>query len=79
LAAQAPEERDFRRLVLEDPAVQSLHLALLQESPPPPETPQERLTALVEAAKRRDTARFSRSDWIALLSDPNSITAASSA
>ena len=79
LAAQERETRDFRHLVLEDAQVQSLHLALLQEALPPPEMPPEKLAELAAAAKRRDTADFSRADWIALLSDPNSIALASSA
>jgi hypothetical protein len=40
--------------------------------------PPEKLAELAAAAKRRDTANFSRADWIALLSDPNSIAQASS-
>jgi hypothetical protein len=79
LAQQAQETRDFRRLVLDDAGVQSLHLNLLQESPPPRDTPPEKLAELAAAAKRRDTAGFSRADWNALLSDPNSIALASSA
>lgn len=79
LAAQERETRDFRHLVLEDPQVQSLHLALLQEALPPPDMPPEKLVELAAAAKRRDTAGFSRADWIALLSDPDSIALASSA
>ncbi len=79
LAAQAPEAKDFRRLVLDDSRVQSLHLTLLQERLPPRELPPEKLAELAAAAKRRDTAGFSRADWIALLSDPGSIALASSA
>jgi membrane glycosyltransferase len=79
LAQPAQETRNFRRLVLDDAGVQSLHLTLLQESPPPRDTPPEKLAELAAAAKRRDTAGFSRADWIALLSDPNSIASASSA
>jgi membrane glycosyltransferase len=79
LAAREHDARDFRRLVLEDSRVQNLHLTLLQESLPPPGLPPERLAELAAAAKRRDTAGFSRADWIALLSDPGSIALASSA
>ncbi len=75
--AHAGDERDFRHLVLEDSGVRDLHLAMLHESLPPPSAPPEKLAALVEAARRRDTAGFSRADWIALLSDPPSIEAAS--
>jgi membrane glycosyltransferase len=78
-AAHQEEGRDFRRLVLEDPAVQNLHLAMLHEALPPPALPPEKLAALAAAAKRHDTAGFSRGDWIALLSDPDSIAEASSA
>ena len=79
LAAREQDARDFRRLVLEDSRVQNLHLAMLQESLPPPGLPPERLAELAAAAKRRDTAGFTRADWIALLSDPGSIALASSA
>ena len=77
--AQTRDERDLRRLVLEDAGVQQLHMALLQDAPPPREVPPEKLAALALAARQRDTAGFSRADWIALLSDPASIQAASSA
>jgi membrane glycosyltransferase len=78
LAAHQEDGRDFRRLVLEDAGVQSLHLAMLREALPAPAMPPEKLAALAAAAKRRDTAGFSRADWIALLSDPDSIAEASS-
>jgi membrane glycosyltransferase len=77
-AAQEEEGRDFRRLVLEDETVRALHLAMLMESPPLVELPREQLQALAEAAKRNETKSFSRADWIALLSDPDAIAAASS-
>jgi membrane glycosyltransferase len=77
LAAQANEARDFRRLVLDDSQVQSLHLNLLKESLPPRDLPPEKLAELAAAAKRRETAGFSRADWVALLSDPDSIAQAS--
>jgi membrane glycosyltransferase len=79
LAAHQEDGRDFRRLVLEDAAVRNLHLAILQEALPPPALPPEKLAALAAAAKRHDTAGFSKGDWIALLSDPASIAEASSA
>ncbi len=78
LAAHQEDGRDFRRLVLEDEAVRRLHLSILREALPPPVLPPEKLAELAEAARRRDTAAFSRADWIALLSDPDSIANASS-
>jgi membrane glycosyltransferase len=78
LAANQEDGRDFRRLVLEDEAVRRLHLSMLREALPPPVLPPEKLAELAAAARRRDTAGFSRTDWIALLSDPDSIAAASS-
>ena len=76
-AAHGEDGRDFRRLVLEDAGVRQLHLAMLQESPPPLELPREKLQELAEAARRKDTKGFSRADWVALLSDPAAIHAAS--
>jgi membrane glycosyltransferase len=76
-AAYREETRDFQRLVFKDETVRNLHLAMLMESPPPVELPREQLQALAEAAKRNETKNFSRADWIALLSDPDSIAAAS--
>ena len=75
--AQGEDNRDFRRLVLDDENVRRLHLAMLQESLPALDMPWEKLQALAEAARRKDTGAFSRADWIALLSDPDSIAAAS--
>lgn len=66
---------DYRHLVLEDPSVMALHLRLLREAPPELETPPERLVALAEAAKRRQTKSFTHQDWLALLSDPDSLEA----
>jgi len=77
-AAHQEEARDFRRLVLDDEAVRQLHLGMLLESLPPMELPREKLLALAEAARRSETKDFSRADWIALLSDPDAIAAASS-
>jgi hypothetical protein len=48
---------------------------LLREAPPELETPPERLVALAEAAKRRQTKSFTHQDWLALLSDPDSLEA----
>jgi membrane glycosyltransferase len=78
LAAHQEDGRDFRRLVLEDETVRNLHLAMLREDLPPPALPPEKLAALTAAARRHDTAGFSKGDWIALLSDPGSIAEASS-
>jgi len=55
-------------LVLDDPRVRDLHLALLEGARPPPVDPL-RLWSLWEHARRRDTADFSREDWALLLSD----------
>jgi membrane glycosyltransferase len=80
LASRKQENRDFPRLVLEDAAVRDLHLRILRETDPAKtvmaDVSPERLAALVTAAGRRDVAGFSRQDWIALLSDPESLTAA---
>jgi membrane glycosyltransferase len=64
---------DYRHLVLDDPSVMALHLRLLREAPPLLETPRAQLTALAEAARRRETEAFTRQDWVALLSDPESL------
>ncbi|HWF63345.1 MAG TPA: glucans biosynthesis glucosyltransferase MdoH [Rhizomicrobium sp.] len=69
---------DYRHLVLNDPAVLALHLRLLKEAPPVLETPRAQLVALAEAARRRETDAFTRQDWVALLSDPESLEAARS-
>ncbi len=68
---------DYRQLVLEDPEIRALHLQLLEEIPPPAEAPHPQLPALIEAVRRRETAGFSRQDWLAVLSDPASVQAAS--
>jgi membrane glycosyltransferase len=75
----AVPETDYRQLVLDDPAVMALHLRLLQEVPPAAETPREQLSLLAESARRRDTNAFTRQDWVALLSDAESLEAARSA
>ena len=72
----AKEASDYRRLVLEDPSVMALHLRLLREAPPELEMPRAQLAVLVDAARRRETEAFSRQDWVALLSDAESLEAA---
>jgi len=66
---------DFRQLVLDDPQTRALHLKLLEEVPPPDESTREKLVALADAARRGGTKAFSRQDWVALLSDSESIAA----
>ena len=72
----AERTMDYRRLVLSDPAVMALHLQLLQEAPPMVELPPAQLAALADAARRQDTQGFTRQDWVALLSDAESLEAA---
>ena len=74
-AAPGAAKDDVRRLVLEDPSVRALHLALLAGSPSPEPANREKLAALLTSARRRETAGFSREDWTALLSDPESLKA----
>jgi membrane glycosyltransferase len=66
---------DYRDLVLSDPSVMALHLRLLKEAPPLLETPRAQLAVLADAARRRQTGAFTRQDWVALLSDPESLEA----
>jgi membrane glycosyltransferase len=66
-------ETDYRQLVLDDPQTRALHLKLLEEVPPPSDVAPEKLMALAGAARRGDTKAFSRQDWIALLSDSQSL------
>ncbi|MES2292847.1 MAG: glucans biosynthesis glucosyltransferase MdoH [Pseudomonadota bacterium] len=73
------QQTDYRQLVLDDPVVMALHLRLLQEVPPPAESPREQLSMLAESARRRDTNAFTRQDWVALLSDAESLEAAHNA
>ncbi|MGH6828223.1 MAG: glucans biosynthesis glucosyltransferase MdoH [Rhizomicrobium sp.] len=68
-------EGDYRHLVLDDPSVMALHMRLLKESPPELEIPRSQLQALAEAARRGDTKGFTRQDWVALLSDAESLEA----
>ena len=60
------------QLVLEDPKVRELHLALLAETPLPIVDPLK-LWSLRERALRGETAAFSREDWALLLSDPEGL------
>jgi membrane glycosyltransferase len=70
---EADTESDYRRMVLEDPSVMALHLRLLREAPPELSLPRMELAALADAARRHDTESFTRQDWVALLSDPESL------
>jgi membrane glycosyltransferase len=70
------QQTDYRQLVLDDPVVMALHLRLLQEVPPPAESAREQLSILAASARRRDTNAFTRQDWVALLSDAESLEAA---
>jgi hypothetical protein len=69
------EVSDYRHLVLSDPSVMALHLQLLKEAPPMLEMPRAQLALLADAARRRETGAFTRQDWVALLSDPESLEA----
>jgi membrane glycosyltransferase len=76
-AARADEgERNFPRLVLDDHDVRALHLQLLRNSPAANDTAPERLASLAQAAREGRTENFTRQDWMALLSDADSLTAA---
>jgi membrane glycosyltransferase len=72
---EAPPDQ-AQQLVLDDARVRELHLALLENAPPPPVDPLL-LWSLRERAKRRELASFSREDWALLLSDPESLRALS--
>jgi membrane glycosyltransferase len=65
--------QDTRQLVLDDAKVRDLHLALLAGTPPPDD--RQRLGVLLDSARRRETAAFSRDDWALLLSDSESLKA----
>ena len=73
------QQTDYRQLVLDDPVVMALHLRLLQEVPPPAQSAREQLSMLAESARRRDTNAFTRQDWVALLSDAQSLETAQGA
>jgi membrane glycosyltransferase len=75
LERQEKMETDYRQLLLDDPSVMALHLRLLKEAPCDPGLPRVQLQALAAAARQRDTKSFTRQDWIALLSDPESLEA----
>jgi membrane glycosyltransferase len=77
LAARVREPQNATGLVVEDAAVRRLHLALLSDVSAAALPDRVRLALLVDAARRRDTAGFSREDWRALLSDPQSLKALS--
>jgi membrane glycosyltransferase len=66
---------DYRDLVLSDPSIMALHLRLLKEAPPSLEMPRAQLAVLADAARRRETGAFTRQDWVALLSDSESLEA----
>ena len=76
MIADGAADGGFPKLVLEDDAVRRLHLDLLRAAPPVLAVPPEKLAELVRAARRRQTDAFSRQDWIALLSDAESLAAA---
>ena len=63
-------------LVLEDPQVRELHLALLADMVLPPADPLK-LWSLRERVRRGGTAALSRDDWSLLLSDPEGLKALS--
>jgi hypothetical protein len=65
---------DVRALVLDDPDVRRLHLALLADAPPPP-ADAARLAGLRAQAGQRETAGFTREDWSLLLSDSEGLAA----
>ena len=71
-------ERNFPRLVLDDQDVRALHLQLLHNSPAANDTAPERLAVLAQAAREGRTENFTRQDWMALLSDADSLKAAKS-
>jgi membrane glycosyltransferase len=74
LAAQHETLSADPRLVVENPAVRALHLALLGSGPGPAGDP-ERISRLREKAQARDMAGFSRDDWALLLSDAEALKA----
>ncbi len=63
-----------RALVLDDPQVRKLHLALLADAPAPAGDC-ARLGLLRAQAARRETAGFSRDDWTLILSDSEGLKA----
>jgi membrane glycosyltransferase len=78
-AAHVPAgaESDVRALVLENPQVRRLHLALLADTPAPPPADPARLAELRVQAARREFAGFTREDWSMVLSDAEGLAALS--
>ena len=74
-AAHAASMTDVRALVLGDPDVRRLHLALLADTPAPPPADPVRLTALRAQAARREIAGFTREDWTMVLCDAEGLAA----
>jgi membrane glycosyltransferase len=74
LAAQQETLPADPLLVVENPAVRALHLALLGPASQPA-ADRARLGHLQEKAQARDTAAFSRDDWALLLSDAEALKA----
>jgi hypothetical protein len=76
-AAHAPvgAGADVRALVLEDPDLRRLHLALLADTPIPPPADPVRLAELRIQAARREFAGFTREDWSMVLSDAEGLAA----
>ena len=60
-----------QRLVLEDPAVRELHLALLNGAPPVGDP--LRLWSARERLRRRGPSGLSKEDWSLLLSDSDGL------
>jgi membrane glycosyltransferase len=72
--AHAAPQADVRALVIEDPEVRRLHLALLADTPQPPADP-ARLAQLRAQAARREFSAFTREDWSMVLSDAEGLAA----
>jgi len=64
---------DPQQLVLKDPAVRQLHLALLNGAPPPADPLQ--VWSVWERVRRRGPGALSREDWALLLSDAEGLKA----
>ena len=61
--------------MLDDRDVRALHLQLLCNAPAANDTAPERLAVLAQAAREGRTENFTRQDWMALLSDADSLKA----
>ena len=72
-AAHQELSAEPQRLVLEDPAVRALHLALLNGAPSPADPLQ--VWSAWERMRRRGPAALSASDWALLLSDAEGLRA----